>query len=98
RLKIIEGVSGTADPYQKWYNIFNLNYDWDAPSSSSSSNPGSSSSSNPGSSSSSNPGSSSSSIPNSSSSSMQLTEIEYNVSLATSSNYASVSQNLDKAK
>lgn len=82
RLKIIEGVSGTADPYQKWYNNFNLNYDWDAPSSSSSSNPGSSSSS----------------IPNSSSSSMQLTEIEYNVSLATSSNYASVSQNLDKAK
>lgn len=88
RLKLIEGVSGAADPYTKWYNDFELTYDWDAishvSSSSSSVGPNSSSSTND--------------ISSSSSNNAAITELSYDVLLPITSDYSSLSLKLETSK
>lgn len=98
-LKLDEGISGKADPYKKWYNDFNINYDWDnakvVTSYNSSSSTTASSSSVAGSSSSVVVNSSSSqTLSSSSGTSSAVTTIAYDVNIPISDNYGTTSVNV----
>lgn len=106
RLKLDAGISAKADPYTKWYDNFNLVYDWNnakvVTSTNSSSSVASNSSSSVANSSSSVTSNSSSSIANSSSSQAtssssggSTTTIAYNLNLPISDDYSGTSINVN---
>jgi len=85
RLKLDAGISAKADPYTKWYNNFNLTYDWDSAKEVTSSNSSSSQIS-----------SSSSSMPLSSSSiGSSSSTITYPVNLSIANDYSGTTINID---
>ncbi|OIP47475.1 MAG: hypothetical protein AUK31_07090 [Fibrobacteres bacterium CG2_30_45_31] len=84
QLKLDAGISAKADPYTKWYDNFNLDYDWDNAKIVTSTNSSSSVTSN-----------SSSSGTSSSSSVGSATTITYNVNIPISNDYSGTSINVD---
>lgn len=84
RLKLDAGISAKADPYTKWYNNFNLTYDWDSAKEVTSSN-----------SSSSQETSSSSISSSSSSSAIASSTITYQINLPIANDYSGTSINID---
>lgn len=97
RLRMDAGVSSTADPHTRWYNEFNLDYDWDSAKevTSNSSSSELSSSSDIFSSSAI---SSSSQISSSSVNPINITTISYNVDLPVSNDYSATTLSVDFAE
>ncbi|HSQ43091.1 MAG TPA: DUF4859 domain-containing protein, partial [Fibrobacteraceae bacterium] len=93
-LKLDSGISAKADPYTKWYNNFELDYDWDNAKVVTSTNSSTTSSSSVATGSSSSVVSSSSSATTGSSSS-DTTTITYEVTLPISDDYSGTTVNID---
>jgi hypothetical protein len=94
-LKLDAGISGKADPYTKWYDKFNVTYDWDNAKIVTSTNSSSSTGAKSSSSVAANSSSSSQATGTSSATSASSMTVTYNVSLPISTDYSGTTVNID---